>query len=197
MRFFWSRADVHRNVLYSVTETPFSSVVVLPSPKSPRWSLVNSCFIYRKIAVVQLCRALREFLIFFWRQSVECTMSEKTLGLYKSKIPCQRDKHWCWRVFLRNVKHTTSCLMKYLSGGTTHFTFFAISHKQTAHDGRIFLPFLTLSFSTFCASDPLPSTVCASHTRLFHPAPLACSKAQMHCLPHSPSSPPAQGVSSG
>lgn len=40
--------------------------------------------------------------------------------------------------------------MKPLPGATTRFTFFAISHKHTAHNGSIFLPFVTLSFSTFC-----------------------------------------------
>lgn len=79
--------------------------------------------------------------------------------------------------------------MKHLCGATTHFTFFAISHKQTAHDGSIFLPFVTLSPSTSCGSDPLPSAVCASHTR-FHPAFLVCSKAQTSLpasLPQQPS----------
>lgn len=73
--------------------------------------------------------------------------------------------------------------MKPLPGATTRFTFFAISHKHTAHNGSIFLPFVTLSFSTFCGSDSLPCAVCASHTR-FHPAFLACSKAQ-NSLPAS------------
>lgn len=79
--------------------------------------------------------------------------------------------------------------MKHLCGTTTHFTFFAVSHKQTAHDSNIFLPFVTLSPSTSCGSDLLPSAVCASHTR-FHPAFLVCSKAQTSLpasLPQQPS----------
>lgn len=83
--------------------------------------------------------------------------------------------------------------MKHLSEATTRFTFFAISHKQTAHNGSIFLPFVTLSFSTFCGSDLLPCVVCASHIR-FLPAFLACSKAQ-NSLPASlPQQPSCTGV---
>lgn len=83
--------------------------------------------------------------------------------------------------------------MKPLPGATTCFTFFAISLKHTAHNGSIFLPFVTLSFSTFCGSVSLPCAVCASHTR-FHPAFLACSKAQ-NSLPASlPQQPSCTGV---
>lgn len=73
-----------------------------------------------------------------------------------------------------------------------HSLYFAISHKQLTM-ASIFLPFVTLSFSTFCGWELLPCAVCASHTR-FLPAFLAWSKAQ-NSLPASfPQQPSCTGV---
>lgn len=53
--------------------------------------------------------------------------------------------------------------MKHTSGATTRFTFFATSHKQRAHKGSVFLPFLTQCQHSLWLRPATLHSLCLSH----------------------------------
>lgn len=122
--FFWSRADAHRSALYCDWKVPFG----LASPwkwseiSTALWVLANCCCMYGKMAVVQLCRALREFLIFFQRHYGECTESKNTQPVQKQDALCKREallmKSFSEECFKKGV---ISSLMK--TPVLSHFSF--------------------------------------------------------------------------